>query len=179
MGSSALEADALTTRSTRPGGRGRGESILRAVLTLPCSFGTAFSGPVLNSEEVHQRRSLSLQPWPERKQRCCKGDRPKSHRKKSHRRKVTGPKVTGKKSKQAVWEGVGIGAGGGGVTVQRVKENPGITNSTTSLVITIHHSGELSTGFQKKQSSELSDNRTTLGGSQSKEGSDIFECRNA
>ena len=69
------------------------------------------------------------------------GDRPKSHSEKkiteeksqdrksqgkSHRRKVTGPKVTGKKSKQAVWEGVGIG--GGGVTVQRVKERGRNTN---------------------------------------------------
>ena len=43
-----------------------------------------------------------------------RGDRPKSHRKKNHRRKVTGPKVTGKKSKQAVWERVGIGVGGRG-----------------------------------------------------------------
>ena len=38
--------------------------------------------------------------------------REKKSQKKSHRRKVTGPKVTGKKSKQAVWEGVGIGVGG-------------------------------------------------------------------
>ena len=66
---------------------------------------------------------------------CRHGDRPKSHRKKSHRRKVTG-----KKSKQAVWEGVGIGAGGGGVTVQRVKENPGARRerNTNFVILQVH-----------------------------------------